>query len=489
MQFLADTNIIIVLEPTAPGEVEPGLETAAELHRLVSGSEHSILVHPLTGNELDNDGDPDRRALREKLIGKYPKIESPPEPSARVLKEVGASSGNLHDSNDIKLLAAVDGDAVDFLVTEDNGIHRKARRLGLESRVLTIEGAIGILKSYLDVWVPPEPHVQQIMAHELDSSDEIFSGLRTSYPEFDKWMSKCKREHRKTWVIKSPSTRYAAVVIVNKEDGKEVGLAGKVLKLCTFKVSKEFGGQKYGELLLRTIFNFAIKNDYDWLYVTFYDDKDDILYFVEQFGFEDIGIRNERNELIYSKPMKPGVDQEKDLTALEFHVRFGPHTLPLGSDMFFVPIRPPYFEQLFPGLRDQGSLFSMPFGNAIRKAYLCHAKTTLVKPGSILAFYRSSDEKALMVIGVAEKTLMSGDPAKIFRAVGKRTVFNFREIDRMTHDSRVLAILFRQAIVLNDPIPYRELASGKAIAGAPQTIIRVREEGQKWLRTEIDKRS
>jgi len=40
-----------------------------------------------------------------------------------------------------------------------------------------------------------------------------------------------------------------------------------------------------------------------------------------------------------------------------------------------------------------------PFGNALRKAYLCHASTRRLEPGAPLLFYRSKDEKAVFVVG------------------------------------------------------------------------------------------
>lgn len=489
MRFLIDTNLIIKLEPITPSNVEADLGIAADLVRLIAGSEHAFCIHPSSKLELSRDRDEDRRGLRSNLLNKYPVLESPPEPSTALLSQLGVSLENQHDYCDLQLLVAIERDAVDFLVTEDKGIHRWARRLDLEDRVLDIGGAVGVLQSFLDIKVPPEPHVNNVLCHDLNESDPIFDTLREGYDGFDSWLTRCKRESRNAWLIEGREKAHAAVAIRKTEDGTEVGLKGKVLKLSTFKVSEEHGGQKYGELLLRTVFSFATKNDYDWIYLTFYPDKADIAFFVEQFGFLPLEVRNERNELFYAKPMKPELDDVEFPNPLDFHVRYGPHILPQGTPFFLVPIQPSFFEHLFPAAPGQRSLYPTPFGNAIKKAYLCHSKTKLVEPGSILLFYQTKFAKSVLVVGVAERTKKSDDPGTILKFAGKRTVFPFSSIEKMTDGRKVLAILFRQARILKQPIDFRDLVENDALKGPPQSITQVKEEGLEWLRSEIDKRS
>jgi hypothetical protein len=51
-----------------------------------------------------------------------------------------------NDQSDVRLLAALDAKAVDFLVTEDIGLHRRANHAGLGNAVLTIDEALAWLK-------------------------------------------------------------------------------------------------------------------------------------------------------------------------------------------------------------------------------------------------------------------------------------------------------------------------------------------------------
>ena len=62
---------------------------------------------------------------------------------------LGEPKPNSHDAIDMLILAALVGNAVDFLVTEDNGIHRRAARLNLANRVLTVGDALVTVRGFL----------------------------------------------------------------------------------------------------------------------------------------------------------------------------------------------------------------------------------------------------------------------------------------------------------------------------------------------------
>lgn len=103
-----------------------------------------------------------------------------------------------------------------------------------------------------------------------------------------------------------------------------------------------------------------------------------------------------------------------------------------------VPIEPRWHRLLFPdGEPVEDTLFpatlglsAQPFGNALRKAYLCNASSRLLRPGDPLLFYRSRDQKAVYVVGVCEDTLVSQEPDEIIATVGRRTVYSLQEIQQ-----------------------------------------------------------
>lgn len=266
MKFLIDTNVFIPLEPTAPEESEPLRSTAVLFAQKANQSGFPLFVHPAQAQDILADRETARRELRQALLRKYPSLPDPPS-SARIDSILGVPYPHSHDWVDHQLLAAVHADAVDTLVTEDVRIHRKAKRLGLHHRVAYLTEAVTELDALSDRPPTALPAVETTKAHNLDTSDQIFTSVRQDYPEFDAWLIKCKREHRQTWVVRAPDDTYAGVSIVKREDLPDIGLRDKTLKICMFKISETHAGFRYGELLLRDVLNYAEQNGFRSLFV------------------------------------------------------------------------------------------------------------------------------------------------------------------------------------------------------------------------------
>src|SRR5690606_37684727 len=122
-------------------------------------------------------------------------------------------------------------------------------------------------------------------AHELSISQRIFDSLRASYAPFDLWFAKCQMEQRQCWVVKQQGD-IAALTIVNEEKKETYGLGGKILKVCTFKVSPEHRGFRFGELLLKTLFDYAFDNKFDAMFVEAFPRHAELFDLLEAFGFE-----------------------------------------------------------------------------------------------------------------------------------------------------------------------------------------------------------
>jgi hypothetical protein len=124
-------------------------------------------------------------------------------------------------------------------------------------------------------------------------------------------------------------------------------------------------------------------------------------------------------------------------------------------------------------------------GNCIKKAYLCHASTREISPGSLLLFYLSGGGQELTVLGVAESTQVSPDAESTARFVGKRTVYTYATISEMCGQAPVLAILFRQARVLLPRIHLDDLVTARLVAAHPQSISRLAPEAAEWLEKKL----
>lgn len=494
LKLLIDTNILIPVEPTSSADLEAQSELIANMLRAAAEGKHDIYIHPLIRLDLSRDKDDARRRARELLIKKYRILPDAPPLTTGIKHTLGEVPDSSHDFVDHSLLAALDADAVDFLVTEDRKIRTKGQRLGLVNRIATVQETLAIL-SRLGVSTPSlPPAVRQAAAHVLDKNDPIFASLRRDYsPDFDRWLTGCKREHRTTLLVEAPGKRgLAGVCILKEESQAPIGpngntLGGSILKVCTFKVSEEHHGLRYGELLLKTLFGIAAEKQYDFLYVTCFEKYTDLIILLEEFGFRRTGGRERLGDLIFVKRLKWTEEERLGMSPLAFHVAFGPEAIDTRRAPFFlVPIQPHFHDLLFPEAATQKSLIvgADPFGNAIRKAYLCNSSIKKVEPGSLLFFYRSEDAQSVSVLGIAEDTLVSDSAPRIAQFVGKRTVYPLKDIAEMC-SRPVLAILFRQARILQNPISIAELIKAGVLLRAPQSITTVREERKPWIATRI----
>jgi hypothetical protein len=277
-------------------------------------------------------------------------------------------------------------------------------------------------------------------------------------------------------------------MIVKDETDRPYGLPGNVLKLSTFKVTDEAHGRRYGELLLKTLFAHAHHHGHDAIYVTVFDKHATLIELLTAFGFRDHG-ESDLGERVLVKRRRPG-GLEGITDPLDFHIAYGPPAIDPRAPHFMVPVEPRWHDLLFPEYVAQQSLFSgeHPFGNALRKAYLCNAPTRQLGPGATLFFYRSHNLPAVTAVGVVEQVLESRDPEEIARLVGRRTVYTLDEIAEKCRVARpVLAILFRQDRLLEQPWPRRDLDAAGVLNRHPQSITEVhREEGRRWLQERLN---
>jgi len=485
MNILLDTNIFIPLEPTDIKEISQYSGLAKRLHRLAVEARVGIYLHPAIAKDIDRDTSQERARLHKDLLEKYSYLPDPPQIAAKIEKVLGKVIKDSNDWVDHLLLAALDADAVDFLITEDRNLKKKAERLGHDDRVLTISEGVDVISDLFECLTLPPPAVQMTRAHTLNADDPIFQSFRQDYPSFNGWLTKCKREHRLSWTIGGDEGKLAAFCIVKKEDDNPYGLGTGVLKICSFKVSDSFNGFRYGELLLKAVFDYAYENKYKWSYITAFEKHGKLIELLRDFGFYYLERRSALGELIMVKPLTQD-GKSTGLDPLSYHIRHGPGFFRLDVPWYLIPIRYEYAAVLFPETASNLDLFPgrHAFGNALRKAYLCHSPTKSIAQGCILLFYRSHQERGIVAIGIAEETFRSKYPDEIARKVAKRTVYSFDEIEKLCQ-SEVLGILFRQAKIIKPPLPPEELINKGVFFRPPQSITGIKEGSLEWLKNRL----
>lgn len=495
LRLLIDTNVFIAIEPY-DGTVEAGLAPGAELLRLINQQGHRVFVHPATRDDLLQGQDAVRRQQRLAELAKFEMLTEVAITSSLIAR-AGDSAPGSNDHRDLRLLAALDAHAVTYLISDDGPLRRRATRAGLES-VLTIAEAVQLLRGFVPAFATPPPHVDAVPAYALDIEQPIFDSLRADYPDFDAWLDKVRHDtdNRRCLVIRDPDGAYAALAIVKlTEPDCTYPLRQPVMKIATFKVAEQHARNKYGELLLKAIL-MGVADRAATLYVEVLPQHQVVVDFMAEFGFSDSGQRTDRGELVLAKCRIPEASAAS-LDPLEYHCRYGPPALKPTGTMWVVPIEPEWHQQLFPdapAAEENDEQLEIPgfqprthpWGNALRKAYLCNSNVTRMAPGDTLLFYRSHDQQAITAIGVVEDKLRSSDANDILSFVGRRTVYTPSEVADLCRSVRqCLAIMFRQDRFIDPPWVLAELEQQRVLNGPPQSITRVRDGGIEWVQQRL----
>jgi hypothetical protein len=174
-------------------------------------------------------------------------------------------------------------------------------------------------------------------------------------------------------------------------------------------------------------------------------------------------------------PLSPPTDE--NLGAFEYFRKYFPHFREgSGIRKFIIPIRPEYHRILFldyasPADAPQLTLFNSTHtaSNAIKQAYLSHAKISSITPGDIVLFYRSTDECAVTSIGIVERYETLADADKIVDIVRRRTVYTMKEIKHIAAKPTKV-MLFRLVRHLRHPPSLEWMRQNHIINGNIQSI-------------------
>ena len=488
-KYLIDTNVFIGLE-------DPGL-TSPQLAALVAiAARHSvpILVHEAALDDLSRDRDCVRRAASLSKLAKFQMLSK----VRRLTREVLATEfGRLAKPNDVvdaTLLHALRLGAVDFLISQDHGLHERAARHStqLAERVLYVSDALALLRATYEPLDVPLRFVEEVDAHAIPLEDPIFDSLRDDYQDFDEWWRhKCIRGMRKCWIV-ADEGRLAGLIVRKDEDftSTDATLSGrKFLKVCTFKVSPESRGIKLGELLLRKVLWFGQANRYDAVYLTTFGNQQTLIDLLDYYGFTNTYTKTD-GELVYEKGLRgPVISSAEDLACLFDTNRRAYPKFYAGREapLLGVPIKEEFHSILFPDIDEpvQYSLFGAGprrAGNTIRKVYLSRTKKSRIEPGSVLLFYKGKSgmgiSQAVTSVGIAESLSLAGDTDELRRLAGGRSVYSERQL-RAFHASAenpVKVINFLLVGHLERPICLDELRELGFFKGHPaQSIFSVGE--------------
>ncbi len=485
MRILIDTNIFIYREDY---QVIP--DDLQDLLRVLNESEANLMVHPLSYEEIERDENKIRREISKSKIKSYPVLESPPTPSKEFIEEVGQPD-NHNEKVDNHILYSLYKDAVDFLITEDTGIHNKAREVEISHRVFDISEAKEYFSSqFEDKEATPPPVLDRKPMHNIDIDDPIFEELKQDYPNFEEWWRCKSKEGREAIVYYKNENRLGAILVYNieseaKADWNPSFPKKERLKICTMIATET--GYKIGELFIKLSVEKAIRNDIDEIFLTHYiKENDHLVSLIKEFGFSREATKGE-TEAVFLKSLTCDEPYSKE------PVQISKECYPSyydGKDVnkYLIPIQPRFFRKLFPDYKGGKQTSLEQFerliteGNTIKKAYLSHSSIRKIEPGDIVLFYRSQESSGITTLGVVEKAIPRlSEKGEIIKEIGKRSVYSNDEIEEIA-EKETLVILFKQHFHLSlltlDTLREMGLYSPQSISEIPhEKYLEIKERG------------
>jgi len=404
MKALLDTNIIIHREASKIINQDVGI-----LYRWLDRVKYTKCVHSLTITEIEKYKNQQTIEAFQIKLDSYEQIEIPSPLQAEVIAVSEKLDVNENDKNDTQLLNEVFVGRVDILLTEDKKIHKKALKLGIEDKVFTID-------SFLEKTFAEHPalvnykvlNVQKLKFGRINLNDDFFTSLKEDYIGFDKWFIKKYDEEAYITVNSNNGLLLSFLYLkVEEKDEKYPDInpaftSKKRLKIGTFKVINN--GFRLGERFMKIIFDNALKNRVDEIYVTIFDKRDEqkrLIDLLEQWGFELWGKKN--NELVYVRDFSKKTDENHLKRCYPFISR--------NKDNFIVPIYPDYHTELLPDSilnteSPEEFIEDFPHRNGISKVYVSRAMMPHPKKGDILVFYRTGGyyKSVISTIGVVLET-------------------------------------------------------------------------------------
>ncbi len=432
MKALLDTNIIIHREAGRIVQQDIGI-----LFRWLDRAKYIKCIHPVTISEIQKN--PNKITVETFMakLNSYEQIQIPSPLQANVKEVSDKLDVNENDINDSILLNEVYTERVDILITEDKKIHLKAEKLGISERVFKIDSFLEkIFSEHPDLVDYKVLNVQKKQFGYININDDFFLSLKEDYYGFEKWFIKKSDEH--TYVTSNKSNGLILSFLYMKVENKNENYTDifptfapkKRLKIGTFKVINN--GFRLGERFLKIIFDNALVNKVDEIYVTIFDHRDEqrrLIDLMEQWGFKFWGMKGE--ERVYVRDFKPSfcIDNLR-LTYPYVSKKNGIH---------IVPIYESYHTELLPDsiLNNESPaefVEDFPHRNGISKVYVSRAMKPHPKKGDLLIFYRTGGyyKSVISTIGVVEEVIYNIENEDEFlRQCRKGSVFPEHELIAM----------------------------------------------------------
>lgn len=441
LRALLDTNIIIHRENNKLTNESIGL-----LYKWLDKLHYVKCIHQCSIEELHKYENKEYVKLLDVKIKSYELLEKFDEPDSDFLSKFVSKYPikSENDRVDNQLLYEVYRQKVSLFITEDNKIIDKAQILGITDKVISIDDFIlSCQEKYKELKEYKFNSVYSAKFGQIDVNDEFFNSLRDNYGgiKFNEWY--VRKSDEKAYVHYNAFNELSGFLYIKIEEMDEQynDIEPKFepkrrLKIGTFKVVST--GYRLGERFLQIIFDNAINSNVDEIYVTMYDNTDELQKLKEIFinwGFEEYGLKNGK-ELVLVKRMK----EHSEIKTIKQNFP----NINYSVKKFFLPIEPEYHTRLFP----DSILFTerklefenyLGFRYALEKCYISFSYKNNFNKGDIVLIYRkglANEQKSyksvissVCIIEEVYRDIKSKD--KMIKICQNRSVFNIDELNRI----------------------------------------------------------
>ena len=236
--------------------------------------------------------------------------------------------------------------------------------------------------------------LKHVKFDEVDLADPFFDTLKKQYSEFPKWFAKKGAAREPVYVIeKAQHGGLRGFIYLKTEDGSLDDVvpprpAARRLKVGTLKIDAH--GTKLGERVIKKIFDHAVAEAVEEIYVTVFDTHAKLIALFKRYGFDEVASKTTPNgtELVLVRSMSAATgDRLRDYPFVHVAER----------RFWLLAIYPDYHSHLFPDsiltTESPDILQDVSHTNTIHKVYVGGVPLTRMSPGDVVVAYRTSDKK------------------------------------------------------------------------------------------------
>ena len=413
-RFLLDTNIIVQRESVNNCCSEINL-----VYQSIDKFKGTKLYHPITAKELSGYRDGLIKTAMITKLNSYEKLSETTICDDYFKQIVSPFGSDKNSENDNEILYQVYSGRVDFLITEDRGILRKAKELYLRDRVMSSNEFLTTIERQNPSLIDYDAlSVSLVKIGSLNIDDHFFDSLREDYGGIAFNQRLTKKSENDAYVFKNNEGLQGFLYLKTEEKDEDYSdfdpqlMPKRRLKVGTFKINST--GIRLGERFLKIIFDNALKRDVDEIYVTMFRNKRKevagLKSLMEKWGFVEKGIKK-NGEIYLVKNMR-------------------------NSSVSFLPIVARYHTKLFPDLHlknEDATFFDGACSYAIEKIYVTAWNNVDLKPSSLLCVYCMADynkryRSTVTGVCVLNEVIKTSSADELVKKCQNRSVFTESEL-------------------------------------------------------------